>query len=447
MSAASPSHPGRASSNRIDSAALDAADPLAGFRARFLPAPGVVAYLDGNSLGRPAADVPARMRDAIERQWGERLIRSWDEGWLDRPLALGDRLGEVVLGAAPGQVVVGDSTTVLLYKLIRGGIELARAGGAVGGAVGGADGATPRDEVVVWRGDFPTDRYVVEGIAAERGMRIRWIGDATDAERAGGAVDADAGPDAPDVTPESVAAVLSERTALVVLSHIAYRSGALADLPAITRLVHDAGALVLWDLCHSAGAVPIELDANEVDLAVGCGYKYLGGGPGAPAFAYVAARLLPAFAQPIQGWLGSARPFEMGQGYAPADGVRRVLSGTPPILATVALEASLELIAEAGIPAIRAKGVALTEHAIALADELIPDARLASPRDPARRGAHVTLDHPAFEAIMPRLWERGVIPDFRRPDGIRLGLSPLTTSFAEVEVGVRAIAEELARLR
>ena len=391
---------------------LDAADALAAFRERFLPAPDVAAYLDGNSLGRPLAASVDRVNAVMRTQWAERLIRGWDDGWMDLPTRIGDELDRVALGAASGQTVVGDSTTVLLYKLIRAALDL-RPG---------------RTELVIDRDDFPTDRYLVESIAAERGMTVRWI-------------------DEGDVTPERVSSVLSERTAVVVVSAIAYRSGFLADLPAITAAVHEAGALMLWDLCHSVGVLPHALDDWGVDLAVGCTYKYLNGGPGAPAFAYVNAALLDDFRQPITGWLGSARPFEMGQGYEPGPGMRRVLSGTPPVLGMVGLLDSLALIDEAGLPAIRAKSIALTEFAIALADQLLPDAVLASPRDPARRGSHVTLDHPGFEAIMPRLWERGVIPDFRRPSGIRLGLSPLSTSFAEVELGVTVIAEELAAAR
>ncbi len=390
-------------------AELDAADPLAPHRERFLPAPGVVAYLDGNSLGRPLAASVSRVEAIMREQWAGRLIRGWDEGWLELPLRIGDELGRVALGAAAGQTVIGDSTTVLLYKLIRAALD-ARPG---------------RDEIVIDRDDFPTDRYLVESIAGERGLTVRWI-------------------DEGDVTPERVAEVLTDRTAVVVLSAIAYRSGFLADLPAITSLVHESGALMLWDLCHSAGVLPHRLDTWDVDLAVGCGYKYLNGGPGAPAFAYVADRLQEDFRQPITGWIGSARPFEMGQGYQPGPGMRRALSGTPSVIAMAGLQDTVALIEEAGIDAIRAKSIALTEFAIALADELLPDAELASPRDPARRGSHVTLDHPAFEALMPRLWERGVIPDFRRPGGIRLGMSPLSTSFTEVELGVRAIAEQLA---
>jgi len=387
----------------------DAEDPLAHFRDRFAPSPGLVAYLDGNSLGRPLTASLENLNRVAREEWGGRLIRGWDEVWLAEPVRLGDLLGRVALGAAAGQTTIGDSTTVLLYKQIHAALKL-REG---------------RDEIVVHRDDFPTDRYVLEGIAAETGATLRWL-------------------EPGDLTPDAVAAAIGERTALVVLSAIAYRSGALADLTGITDLVHEAGALMLWDLCHAAGAIPLQLDAWGVDLAVGCGYKYLNAGPGAPAFAYVRAGLLEDYRQPIQGWLGSATPFEMGQGYRPGPGIRRVLSGTPPILGMATLGPALELLDEAGLDAVRAKSVALTEHAIALADDLLPGAELATPRDAARRGSHITLDHPEFERIMPLLWERGVIPDFRRPNGIRLGLSPLSTSFAEVEAGVRAMAELLA---
>jgi kynureninase len=385
---------------------LDATDPLAGYRARFVEAPGVAAYLDGNSLGRPLTATGARLADFVTAQWGYSLIRGWDEGWMTLGQTIGDELGRVVLDAAEGQTTIGDSTTVLLYKLVRAAVEL-RPG---------------RTELVIDRDNFPTDRYVLEGIAAERGLEIRWI-------------------EAGDVTIDRIP--LSDKTAVVVLSHVAYRSGYLADVPGITAAIHDAGALAVWDLCHSAGVVPTELDAWGVDLAVGCTYKYLNGGPGSPAFGYVRADLLEEFRQPIQGWLGSATPFEMGQGYEPAPGIRRLLSGTPPVIGMLAMQDMLALIAEAGLDAVRAKSVALTSFAIELADELLPAATLSSPRDAARRGGHVTLDHPDFESLMPRLWERGVIPDFRRPTGIRLGLSPLSTSFAEVELGVRTIAELL----
>jgi kynureninase len=398
---------------------LDAVDPLARFRSRFVAAddPSVVAYLDGNSLGRPLAVTGERLADFVAGPWGRRLIRSWDEGWLAEPVTVGDRLAEVALGAAPGQVIVADSTSVLLYKLIRA-------------AVGARPG---RDEVLVDRGNFPTDRFVVAGIAAECGLSVRYL----DAPH-------DAG-----VRPAEVAAAVSERTALVVLSQVAYRSGFLADMAVITGATHDAGALILWDLCHSVGALPVELDACDVDLAAGCTYKYLNGGPGSPAFCYVAARLQDELRQPVWGWMGADDPFAMAAEYRPAKGIRKFISGTPPVLAMQPLKDMLELIAEAGLADIRRKSVALTEHAIALADERLAPlgAALASPRDAAERGSHVTVDHPCFADVTAALWKQAVIPDFRPPDGIRVGLSPLSTSFAELERGIDAIAGELRRRR
>jgi kynureninase len=387
---------------------LDAADALARYRELFVASPGVVAYLDGNSLGRPLEASVHRVERFLREDWGGRLIRGWDESWLDLPLRIGDELGSVALGAAPGQVAIGDSTTVLLFKLIHAAAQ-ARPG---------------RTELVIDRENFPTDRYVVEGIARDRGMSVRWI----QPQPASG------------VTAELLAEAVGPNTAAVVLSHVSYRSGYLADVPALTALAREAGALVLWDLCHSAGVVPVQLDSWGVDLAVGCTYKYLNGGPGSPAFLYVRSSLQGELRQPIQGWLGSSRPFDMGQGFEPAAGIRGFLSGTPPIVGMLAMQDMISLIREAGIDAVRAKSVALTEFAIALVDEQLPSAVLASPRDAAQRGGHVTIDHAGFEALMPQLWRRGVIPDFRRPDGIRLGLSPLSTGFAEVESAVTEIA-------
>lgn len=390
---------------------LDAVDPLREHRERFVANDGLVAYLDGNSLGRPLTASVERLAAFARAEWGGRLIRGWGEGWLELPLALGDDLGHHVLGAAPGQVAVADSTTVLLYKLARAALA-ARPG---------------RDEVLLDRGNFPSDRYLLEGIAADRGLTLRWL----DPDPGGG------------VTAEAAADAASERTALGLFSSVAYRSGYLADVPAITATLHEVGALTLWDLSHSAGVVPTPLDAWGVDLAVGCGYKYLNGGPGAPAFCYVRRELQHELRQPIQGWIGSRAPFEMGQGYEPADGIRGFLSGTPPVLAMQPMRDMVALIGEVGLDAVRAKSVALTEYAIELVDAELPDARLASPRDPARRGGHVTIDHPRFAELLPRLWDAGVIPDFRRPDGLRLGCSPLSTSFAEVEAGVAAIRDAL----
>ncbi|GAB4084891.1 aminotransferase class V-fold PLP-dependent enzyme [Myceligenerans cantabricum] len=394
-------------------AALDATDPLAHHRDRFADSPGLVAYLDGNSLGRPLRATRDSLAGFLDEVWASRLIRAWDEGWMDAPTELGDTIGRVALGAAAGQTVVADSTTVMLYKLARA-------------AVGARPG---RDEIVADTENFPTDRFVLEGIAAERGMTVRWIE-----------------PDpARGVTVDDAAAAVSERTALVLLSHVAFKSAYVADMPAITRVAHDAGALVLWDLCHSAGSVPVELDACGADLAVGCTYKYLNGGPGAPAFGYVARELQDELRQPVQGWMGAADPFEMGPDYEPAAGIRRFVSGTPPVLGMLPMRDMLALIEEAGVDAVRAKSVALTEFVVEAADEhLAPlGVRVVSPRDAAERGSHVMLEHPGFRAATALLWKWGVVPDFRPPAGMRIGLSPLSTSFTEVARGLALVAEAL----
>jgi len=390
---------------------LDANDPLARYRERFLPTPGLISYLDGNSLGRPLAASVERVETFLREEWAGKLIRGWDDGWMSQPLTVGDELGRVALGAAPGQVAIGDSTTVLLYKTIRAAL----------------DARPDRTEIVIDRENFPTDRYLVEGIASDRGLTVRWV----DTDPAAG------------VTPELVAAAVGPDTAVTLFSSVAYRSGFLAEVEAITALVHDAGALTIWDLSHSVGSVPTPLDDWGVDLAVGCGYKYLNGGPGAPAFLYVRRDLQGSLRQPIQGWLGSRTPFEMGQGYEPAEGIRGWLSGTPPMVGLQAMRDMIALIDEVGLDAVRTKSVALTEYAIALVDEHLPTATLASPRDAARRGGHITVDHPRFAELLPGLWASGVIPDFRRPDGLRLGPSPLSTSYAEVEAGVLAIRDAL----
>lgn len=384
--------------------ALDDADPLARYRDLFAPSEGLVAYLDGNSLGRPLKATRERLASFVDGPWAARLIRSWDEGWMDAPTELGDTLGRAVLGAAPGQTVVADSTTVLLYKLARAAVD-ARPG---------------RRVIVADTENFPTDRFVLQGIAAERGLELRWI-----------TPDAEAG-----VTPEEVAAAVGQDTALVLLSHVAYKSGYIADLPAITRIVHDAGALVLWDLCHSAGAVPLDLDADGVDIAVGCTYKYLNGGPGSPAFAYLAAGVQDEVRQPVQGWMGAADPFAMGARYEPAAGIRQLISGTPPVIGMLPMRDMLVLIEEAGMPAVREKSLALTGFALEVADEYLPGVRVASPRAPELRGSHIMLDHPDFKRVVAQAWERGVVPDFRPPQGLRVGLSPLSTSFTETLTGL-----------
>jgi kynureninase len=390
--------------------ALDAADPLAPFRDRFLPG-DVHAYLDGNSLGRPLAATADLIDRFVREQWAGRLIRGWDEGWLDWPEQLGDRLGATALGAAGGQVVIADSTSVLLYKLARAAV----------------DARPDRRQVVLDTDNFPTDRYLLEGIAHERGLELLWI-----------ETDPEAG-----ITAEQVAAAVGPDTALVLFSHVAYRSGWIADAPAITRIAHDAGALVLWDLSHSAGSVPVDLDAWDVDLAVGCTYKYLNGGPGAPAFAYLRTGLQEELRQPIWGWMGHRDRFRMGSEHAFAPGVRALLSGTPPILGMVPLHANLDMLAEAGIEAVRAKSTLLTAYVIDIADRWLASrgVRVAGPRDPERRGGHVTLARPGFAGLLAPLWDSGVIPDYRRPDGLRIGMAPLSTSFAEVHRGLTVLRD------
>jgi kynureninase len=389
---------------------LDAADPLARFRERFLPSPDVVAYLDGNSLGRPPVVTAQRLERFVREEWAGRLIRGWTDGWMGWPEQVGDRLAAAALGAGPGQTVVADSTTVLLYKLARAAVDAAM------------DRDPARREIILDSDNFPTDRYVLEGIAAERGAVLRWI----ETDPAAG------------LTTEQVAATVGPATALVLASHVAYRSGWIADAAAITGIAHEAGAYALWDLSHSAGSVELELDAWGADLAVGCTYKYLNGGPGSPAFAYVRRERQDVLRQPIQGWMGRHDPFQMGPGYTPAAGVRSVVSGTPPILAMVPLLCGLEMLEEAGIAAVRAKSAALTAFALGIVDaDLVPlGVEVVSPRDPARRGGHLTLRRPGFRSVLDALWDRGVIPDYREPDGIRIGLAPLSTSFAEVERGL-----------
>lgn len=406
---------------RAMAAELDTADPLAALVEQFEPAPGVSAYFDGNSLGRPVRGTAAALAEFAATGWGTQLIRGWDgpdQNWMRWPETTGDLIASAALGAAAGQTIVGDSTTVLLYKVLRALVDHQR------------DVDPARTEIVLDTDNFPTDRYIAEGIAAERGLELRWI----ESDPASG------------VWPEQVEAVVGERTAVVLVSHVAYRSGFVADLPRITSIAHDAGALVLWDLCHSAGSVPIGLDAAAVDAAVGCSYKYLNGGPGAPAFAYLARPLQDVVRQPIQGWMGHADPFAMGPGYAPAAGIRSLVSGTPPITAMIPLRLSLAMLEQAGIEAVRAKSLRLTDHLLDIVDAWPATfaVEVASPRDRDRRGGHITLRRPDFGEVNAELWRRGVIPDFRAPDGLRLGPAPLSTSFAELERGLDVIAAVLA---
>ncbi len=394
---------------------LDAKDPLGGYRERFaLDDPSLI-YLNGNSLGALPLATMRRLEDIIRSEWGTALARSW-EHWVDLPGRAGDLVGELT-GAAPGQILVTDNTTVNLYKLASAALD-ARPG---------------RPVIVTDQDNFPSDRYVLEGIAAQRGAELRML--ATDLNEG--------------LAPDAVRAAVDEDTALVSLSHVAYRSGALADMAAITEIAHEAGALILWDLCHSVGAVPIELDDCDVDLAVGCTYKYLNAGPGAPAFLYVPARLRDVLRQPIWGWFSQRDQFAMGPAYDPAGGIAKFMTGTPPILGTAAVEEGARLLLEAGIGAMRAKSTQLTSYLIDLADAwLVPlGCALATPRPPGRRGGHVTFCYPRAEQLVRELADGNVITDYRTPDRFRLGLSPLTTRFTDVWSAVGAARDIIERQR
>jgi kynureninase len=390
--------------SREHAAALDAADPLAGFRDRFVLGDEERIYLDGNSLGRLPLATRDRLRDLVD-EWGDRLVSGWQD-WIDAPTRVGDALAEGVLGARPGEVVVADSTTVNLFKVCSAALDAYRLS---------AQGA-----VVTDRDNFPTDRYVLEGLAEQRGLELRLI---------------DSDPiDGPQ--PEALEAELNDgAVALVVLSHVAYRSGALADLRALTDVARRFDAHVVWDLSHSAGAVPVELRDAGVELAVGCTYKYLNAGPGAPAFLYAAEEVQPRLRSPIWGWFGQRDQFEMDRSYDPVDGIGRFLAGTPPILDLAAVETGVRLTAEAGVAALREKSVALCELIVALHDARLAPLgfELGSPRNPRRRGSHISLRHPeAWPICQAMIARAGVIPDFRGPDSIRLGVAPLYTRFVDV---------------
>lgn len=371
--------------DRAHAEQLDAADPLASFRDQFvIDDPGRI-YLDGNSLGRLSHTARARV-EAITSDWGARVVEGWND-WIEMPLRVGDRLGRVVLGAQPGEVLACDTVTVNLFKLAHAAADL-RGG-----------------PIVTDAANFPTDRYVLEGVAAQRGREYV---------------------EASDVT----AAIDASRDGVLVLSLVDYRSGELLDLPAITA---DTDALVIWDLCHAAGSVL--LDLGPAELAVGCTYKYLNAGPGAPAFLYVRSDLQSRLRSPIQGWFGQRDQFAMGHGYDPVGGIERFGAGSPSILGLSLVDASLETFEDAGMDRLAAKGRDLTSLAITLADAWLEPLgfSVASPRDPQRRGAHVSLHHPEAWPIARALIERaGVVPDFRRPDLVRLGMAPLTTRFVDI---------------
>ncbi|MEU9761345.1 kynureninase [Streptomyces sp. NPDC047987] len=385
--------------------ALDAADPLVGTRELF--ALDDTVYLDGNSLGALPVHVPDRLREVLTREWGELRIRSWDEsGWWTAPERIGDRIAPLV-GAAAGQIVVGDSTSVNVFKALVAATRLAPEG---------------RDEILVDATTFPTDGYIATSAARMTGHRLV------------------------PVAPAEVPDALGPRTAAVLLNHVDYRTGRLHDLAGLTAATHAAGAVAVWDLCHSAGALPVGLDVHGVDLAVGCTYKYLNGGPGSPAYLYVAERHQADFDSPLPGWTSHADPFGMTPGYVPADGAVRGRVGTPDILSMLALEASLDVWDGVSIEAVRAKSLALTDFFLECVAAYVPEGRVTSvtPVAHAERGSQVALRCDDAEAVMGALIERGVVGDLRRPDVLRFGFTPLYVGFADAERAARVLGEVLA---
>ncbi|RHW17919.1 kynureninase [Sphingomonas gilva] len=386
-----------------EACAADAADPLRACRDRFALPEGVI-YLDGNSLGALPAATPARQADLVERQWRDRLIRGWNEGWIEAPRRVGAKIAPLI-GAAPHEVIAADSTSANLFKLI---VAVLQAG--------------ERRTVLSEAGNFPTDLHVAEGaVRCVPGARLEIV------------------------TRESIAASIGADTALVVLTHVHYKTAQRYDMKSITAAALAAGAMILWDLSHSAGAVAVDLNSADADLAVGCGYKYLNGGPGAPAWLFVAERHQDRLANPLSGWMGHAQPFAFTDAYEPAPGIDRWLCGTPPVLALSALEAGLATFDGVSMPALEAKGARLFDLFAARA--AAPGLECVTPADPAARGSHISFRHPHAWPINNALIEAGVIGDFRAPDILRFGLTPLYTGYEDVWRATEILGEVLATER
>ena len=387
---------------REDCLALDARDPLAKLRERFV-LPDNVIYLDGNSLGALPRNVGERMRVIVEKEWGAGLVRSWnDAGWIDAARRTAAKIAPLI-GAGADEVIVADSTSVNLFKLLVAAMRL----------------NSGRDVLLTPIGNFPTDTYIAEGVAEFLRVELQRIE-----------------PDA-----KSVIAALGPRVAVLAMTHVDYRTGRIFPMREITAAAHAAGVIMLWDLSHSAGALELDLDGADVDLAVGCGYKYLNGGPGAPAYAFVARRLIDRVRQPMNGWFGHAEPFAFAEDYAPAPGIERMQCGTPPMLSLCALESALEVFDDVSIGALRAKSVALGDLFIRLADASLGQlgVTVESPRDASERGSQVSLSHVDGYAIVQALIASGVIGDFRAPDIMRFGVAPLYVRFVDVFDAVHAI--------
>jgi kynureninase len=400
---------------------LDAQDELVAFRDEFvIDAPNLI-YLDGNSLGRLPKRTVGFVRDTIEREWGERLVRAWNDGWIHAPVKLGAKIAQLV-GAQADEIVVTDATSVNLFKL----------------TVAALRARPDRTKVVSDVFNFPSDLYILQGAIDLLGHRQR--------------LELIPSADTIAIAPQAVSAAIDGDTALVSLTHVAFKSAFMYDMAAVTQTAHQAGALILWDLCHSAGAVPVDLNGADVDLAVGCTYKYLNGGPGAPAFLYVRRDLQKQLKQPLWGWFASQKPFAFDLDYVPADDLRRFLVGTPPILSMKAIEPAVDMLLEAGVGRLRAKSVRQSEYLIFLAEQWLTPLgfTLGTPRQAGIRGSHVSLRHPEAYRINRALIEAEppavkVIPDFREPDNIRLGIAPLYNTFGEIHRAMnrlRTILEE-----
>ncbi|HWD67026.1 MAG TPA: kynureninase [Caulobacteraceae bacterium] len=385
---------------------LDRTDPLAGFRDRFVLPEGVI-YLDGNSLGPLAKPARARIADVVEREWGQSLIRSWNDAhWIEAPQRVGDKIAHLI-GARPGEVVVADSTSVNLHKLL----------------VAALRAQTGRATILTETGNFPTDLYVAHGAAAAvTGARVK-------------AVD-----------PAALETAIDGDTAVVLATHVHYKSADRRDMAGLTAAAHRAGALILWDLSHSAGAVPLDLAGSEADLAVGCGYKFLNGGPGAPAFLYVAERHQAVLTPTLTGWMGHAAPFDFSDDWRPAEGISRFLTGTPPILGLAGLEAGVDLALEVDETALSRKAEDLWNLFAQLMESRLAGHgfSLLTSRDPARRGSHIAYAHPEGFRIVQALMARSVIGDFREPDVVRFGLTPLYLSFEDIWRAVEVLAGIMA---
>jgi kynureninase len=396
---------------------MDSNDPLASYRASFVITDPDLVYLDGNSLGRLTQTILDRVQQVTEQEWGTDLIRAWNENWWEAPVRIGEKIARLV-GAAPGQVIACDTVSVNLFKLASAALAL----------------RPDRTRIVTDMLNFPSDLYILQGLVHSLGgkhtiLRI-------------GSLDGDVTPDL-----DALAAAIDDSTALLTLSHVTFKSGYLYDMKAFTEMAHHHGALVIWDLSHSAGAVPVILDACNADFAIGCTYKYLNGGPGAPAFMYIRKELQEQVVSPICGWWGQNTPFAFGLDYLPAPGVTRFLTGSQPILSLLAMEAALDPLLEAGLERLRAKSLLLSEYLIYLSETLLSPLgfHLGSPRTPERRGSHISLHHPEGYRINRALIEEmNVLPDFREPDNLRLGLTPLYTSFSEVWQGVDRIRQVVA---